>query len=39
MLYVEWYCVCKFVVFSVVEMCVDYGGVFMCSMFVYYLSC
>ena len=26
-MYCEWYCVCEFVVLSVVEVCVDYGGV------------
>ena len=25
-MYVEWYDVCKFVVFSTVEVCGDYGG-------------
>ena len=28
MMYVEWYGVCNFVVFSVVEICIDYGGVY-----------
>ena len=27
MMYSEWYSVCDFVVFSVVEVCADYGGV------------
>ena len=27
MMYGEWYGVCDFVVLSVVEVCVDYGGV------------
>ena len=27
-MYVEWYGVCDFAVFSVVEICVDYGGVY-----------
>ena len=28
-MYVEWYGVCNFVVFSVVEICAAYGGVYM----------
>ena len=27
-MYVEWYGVTNFVVFSIVEICVDYGGVY-----------
>ena len=27
-MYVEWYGVCNFVVISVIEVCVDYGGVY-----------
>ena len=27
-MYVEWYGVCNFVVFSVVGLCGDYGGVY-----------
>ena len=27
-MYGEWYGICDFVVFSVVEICVDYGGVY-----------
>ena len=27
-MYVEWYGVCDFVVFSVVQICVDCGGVY-----------
>ena len=27
-MHVEWYGVCNFVVFSVVEVCVDYAGVY-----------
>ena len=27
-MYVEWYGVCDFVVFSVVKICVDYGGMY-----------
>ena len=30
MLYVKLYGDCDFVVFSVVEICVDYGGVYLC---------
>ena len=28
MMYGEWYGICDFVVLSVVEVCVDYGGVY-----------
>ena len=38
-MYGEWYGICNFVVFSVVEICVDYGGVYVfhvliCALFI-----
>ena len=48
MMYVEWYGVCNFVVILAIEVCVDYGGVYVfhvgfglcvvCCLFVYQLS-
>ena len=28
MMHFEWYAVCNFVVFSIVDICLDYGGVY-----------
>ena len=39
MMYVEWYGVCNFVVFSVVEICVDYDGVLQCMFYVCWDLC
>ena len=37
-MYGEWYCDCDFLVLSVVEVCVDYGGVNVFHVFVLFAS-